>query len=164
MPAHLAPQEAVNKGLPKPSECDIVVVILWSRMGTPLAPKFRKQSGEQYLSGTEWEYEDALEHAKAIGRPSILVYRRLDEPMVNPSDPEFDIKWEQFRKVEKFFEKFRNPDGSLKGSSHPYTTPDDFRELLRRAQAALASAPRRLQGVRQGPDKIHAEHWCRTEC
>ena len=37
MDAHLPPQDAINQNLPKPSECDIVAVILWSRMGTPLA-------------------------------------------------------------------------------------------------------------------------------
>src|SRR4051812_27791215 len=35
MLATLPPQEAVNRRLPRPSECDVVVVILWSRMGTP---------------------------------------------------------------------------------------------------------------------------------
>src|SRR4051812_47300300 len=34
--ATMTPQEAINLGLPKPSICDIVVVIFWSRMGTPL--------------------------------------------------------------------------------------------------------------------------------
>ena len=32
----MPPQEAINLGLPKPSECDIVVVIFWAPMGTPL--------------------------------------------------------------------------------------------------------------------------------
>ena len=36
MPATLTPQEAVNRGLPRPSACDCVVVVLWARVGTPL--------------------------------------------------------------------------------------------------------------------------------
>lgn len=32
--ATMTPQEAIAQGLPKPSECDIVIVILWSRLGT----------------------------------------------------------------------------------------------------------------------------------
>src|SRR5512143_3373912 len=35
MLAPMTPQEAIAEGLPKPSECDIVIVIFWSRMGTP---------------------------------------------------------------------------------------------------------------------------------
>src|SRR4051812_2630933 len=52
MLAHLTPQEAIERHLPKPSECDVVVVILWSRMGTPLPPSYRKANGDRYLSGT----------------------------------------------------------------------------------------------------------------
>src|SRR3712207_6430236 len=54
MPATIAPQEAVNHFEPRPSECDVVVVVLWSRLGTHLDPKaFSKPDGAPYLSGTE---------------------------------------------------------------------------------------------------------------
>ena len=61
MPAGLTPQEAVNRFGPRPSECDIVVVVLWSRLGTPLDLSVfgEKPGGGPYLSGTEWEFEDA---------------------------------------------------------------------------------------------------------
>jgi hypothetical protein len=55
---HLTPQEAVNRSLSKPSQCDVVVVILWGRMGTPLPESYKKPNGTLYLSGTEWECED----------------------------------------------------------------------------------------------------------
>jgi hypothetical protein len=47
LPAHLTPQEAIDRGLIRPSQCDVVVVLLWSRMGTPL-----KHDGKDYMSGT----------------------------------------------------------------------------------------------------------------
>src|SRR5205823_10809486 len=59
MDAHLTPQEAVNRSLFKPSQCDVVVVILWGRMGTPLPESYKKPDGSLYLSGTEWEFEEA---------------------------------------------------------------------------------------------------------
>ena len=34
MPVQLEPQEAIDGGLKKPSQCDIVIVIFWARMGT----------------------------------------------------------------------------------------------------------------------------------
>ncbi len=52
-PAQLMLQEAVNRFGRRPSACDIVV-LLGSRMGTPLPPEYRKPDGEPYLSGTEW--------------------------------------------------------------------------------------------------------------
>ena len=36
MAAHSTPQAAVERNLDKSSECDVVVAVLWSRMGTPL--------------------------------------------------------------------------------------------------------------------------------
>ena len=61
MEAGLTPQEAIAQGLPKPEECDLAVVVLWSRMGTPLPADFeRKADSTPYLSGTEWEYLNAL--------------------------------------------------------------------------------------------------------
>ena len=54
------PQDSVNDALPRPAVCDIVIVVLWARMGTPLPDNVRKPNGTPYLSGTEWEYEDAV--------------------------------------------------------------------------------------------------------
>src|SRR3954451_12838321 len=127
MLAPLTPQKAVNQGLPKPSACDIVVVILWSRMGTSLPNEYRKATGEPYLSGTEWEYEEAC---KARPQPAILVYRRMEEPKVGMKDPAWAEKRRQYELVEQFFEQFRNPDGSLRGSMTPYDTPTAFRARL----------------------------------
>ena len=45
MEAGLTPQEAIKRGLPKPSGCDLVIVILWSRMGTPLPTDDTKPDG-----------------------------------------------------------------------------------------------------------------------
>jgi hypothetical protein len=60
LPANLTPQEAVNRFGCRPSDCDIVIVVLWSRLGTHLdLSKFQKPNGEPYLSGTEYEYEEA---------------------------------------------------------------------------------------------------------
>ena len=44
MLATMTPQAAIAAGLPKPSQCDIVVVILWSRMGTPLPAEYASRT------------------------------------------------------------------------------------------------------------------------
>jgi hypothetical protein len=128
MPATLTPQETVNQGLAKPSECDVVIVILWSRLGTPLPDSYMKPDGSPYLSGTEWEYEDAI-----VGKPQphILVYQRKAKVVFDPTDPDFDSKVQQFRRVEQFFKQFHDADGSLKGGFAQYETPQEFRDRLR---------------------------------
>ncbi len=138
--ATMTPQEAIKQGLPKPSECDIAIVILWSRMGTPLPVEEVKPEGfrflpgteweARYLSGTEWEYVDAMQAALERGRPYVLVYRRDEEPLWGPSDPRREEKLEQWERVNAFFDHFTNPDGSIRQGYNAYRSPSDFQEQL----------------------------------
>ena len=136
--ATMTPQEAINQGLPKPSECDIVVVIFWSRMGTPLPEEYVKPeeyhfstAGDladwRYLSGTEWEYVDAVQSARKTGKPLVTVYRRMEDPIIKLSAPDFMQKREQWQRIEDFFGTFVNPDGSIRQGYNAYKTPDDFK-------------------------------------
>ena len=53
------------------------MVILWSRLGTRLpAGIFSRPDGRPYLSGTEFEFEDAAESFRMRGLPDLLVYRK----------------------------------------------------------------------------------------
>jgi energy-coupling factor transporter ATP-binding protein EcfA2 len=137
--ANMTPQEAINQGLPKPSECDIVVVIFWSRMGTPLPPEYVKADGARYLSGTEWEYEDAMQGARKANSPQILVYRRSEEPIIGLRDPERNLKIEQWERVETFFSAFTNPDGSIRQGFNVYKQPDEFREQFENHMKSLVA-------------------------
>ncbi|MGB7990722.1 MAG: SUMF1/EgtB/PvdO family nonheme iron enzyme [Candidatus Methylophosphatis roskildensis] len=130
MLATMTPQAAIAAGLPKPSECDIVVVLLWSRMGTPLPAEYCKPDGSAYLSGTEWEYLDALDAAKRCGRPEILVYRRTEKCPLYPDDAQFDDKLSQYKNVQTFFAAFRNPDGSIRSGYNQYPAPEAFGRQL----------------------------------
>jgi hypothetical protein len=127
MLATLTPQEAVDRG-PKPSECDFVVIVLWGRFGTPLATSLRKPTGEPFLSGTEWEYEDAI---SAKRRPEVLIYRCTQPVKLDADDPDLHAKLEQRKRVIDFFKQFQNPDGSYKGGVNTYDTPHSFGEILK---------------------------------
>jgi formylglycine-generating enzyme required for sulfatase activity/energy-coupling factor transporter ATP-binding protein EcfA2 len=139
MLANMTPQEAINQGLPKPSECDIVAVIFWSRMGTPLPPEEVKADGARFLSGTEWEYEDAMQGARKVKSPQILVYRRTEEPIIGLRDPERNLKIEQWERVEAFFSAFTNADGSIRQGFNTYKQPDEFREQFENHMKALVA-------------------------
>lgn len=126
--ANLTPQAALARQLPRPAECDIVIVILWSRMGTPLPDDaYRKPEGGSYLSGTEWEFEDAVRSGR---KPVVLVYRRTEKPKIDLDDPELQTKQAQYRLVKQFFERFTNSDGSLRGGYVEYDSPSDFERRL----------------------------------
>lgn len=130
MLATMTPQAAIARGLPKPSECDIVIVVFWSRMGTPLPEQYRKLDGAAYLSGTEWEYLDAIRANHLTGKPEVLVYRRTERCLLDPDEPQFESKLAQRRHVESFFATFRNADGSIARGVNTYSTPDEFREKV----------------------------------
>jgi hypothetical protein len=119
MRATLTPQEAINKGLPQPSECDIVVVIFWSRIGTPFTSE-----GREFLSGIHWELLDALQS----DRPQTIIYRRTEELLFKASD---DQGQEQYKRVEAFFKSdlFYDPNtGAIRRGVNNYELPNDFRK------------------------------------
>jgi hypothetical protein len=135
------PQESVNRSRPRPATCDITVVILWSRMGTPLPKKVTGADGKPYLSGTEWEYRDAL---TSPFKPAVLIYRRTQEPKIGWWDPKRKEKTRQLGMLERFFAQLGDR------GVNKYETPTEFQELLgqhlvelagQRSKSILALAP-----------------------
>ncbi len=138
--ASISPQEAINQGMKLPSECDIVIVILWSRLGTPLTKSsFNKSDGSPYLSGTEWEFLNAQEKARQTGRPLILLYRRTEKVLLDPDATDFEEKTKQRKLVNEFFKSLSNPDGSIQYGYSSYTTPTEFENLLEQNITALVA-------------------------
>lgn len=134
MLATLTPQQAILRSLPRPSECDITIVILWGRMGTPLDE--RKPDGTPYLSGTEWEFEDA----RRAGAP-ILLYRKT-APLPGVAGDTEEAR--QRQAVERFFEQFSGPGGSLRGSFATYETTEEIVARVRTdVQSLLPTLARR---------------------
>ncbi|MCP3877935.1 MAG: SUMF1/EgtB/PvdO family nonheme iron enzyme [Sulfitobacter sp.] len=129
MEAGLTPQEAIARDLPKPEECDLAVIIFWSRIGTRLPSDFElKEDGTPYLSGTEWEYLNALEGYRSNGKPTVWLYRRKGAPNPDLDDPDHDSIVDQWNKLKVFFTTLGNPDSSLAGGINDYEAPDDFRQ------------------------------------
>ena len=124
-----------------------MIVIFWSRMGTPLAPNYVKTDGSAYLSGTEWEYLDALEASRLSGRPRVLVYRRSEVPRFEADDSEIGKKLEQWQHVKTFFAAFHNPAGSIRAGVNDYDTPDAFEKKLTEHHAVMVAAMKAKQGV-----------------
>jgi formylglycine-generating enzyme required for sulfatase activity len=131
MDAHVSPQDAINQHMPKPSECDIVAVMLWARMGTPLFQP-RKPDGSPYLSGTEWEFFDALE-----GKACVLLFRRLDKPRVELGDPDYEAKVDQYQNVQRFFAALTDSDSSRARSVISYEGTSSFGRLFRQSVEGL---------------------------
>lgn len=118
--------------LQKPSDADIVIVVLWSRLGTPLPAHITRSDGSTYASGTEFEFEDAVEGFRRKGTPRILTYLKT-APLTAAGDlASLEDTTRQKRALDGFVAKwFRNEaDGTLTGAFHNFATSADFEDLL----------------------------------
>src|SRR4030095_11497816 len=105
----------------KPAEADVVICILWSRLGTRLPAQFTRADGSRYESGTEYEFEEPLEGFRKTGKPDLLVYRRTASPSVRLDD-ERDLmeRLSQKKKLDEFVDKWfhHRPGGHVVRAFH----------------------------------------------
>ena len=145
LPATAPPQDSVEN----PADCDVVVVILWTRMGTEL-----EKDGIVYLSGTDYEYQVASQAYQANKRPHILVYKKEAPPQLPDTGDLAEHKrfTEQWERVEAFFEKhFTSEDGGVKGAFERFKTSDQFERVLQKhleshLQLKLRSGKEKIEG------------------
>jgi formylglycine-generating enzyme required for sulfatase activity len=134
----MSAQDSVIRSLGKPSECDIVVFILWSRLGSPIRVEaYKKTYGSGYYTGTEWEYEDALQAFKAQGRPLILRYLKTETPTValTLDDREAMLeRYDQLEQVNAFLAFCHERDGSI---ANEYAEVSEFEETFEKQLKAL---------------------------
>ncbi len=117
----------------KPSETDVVIAILWSRLGTKLPKEFVRSDGSRYESGTEYEFEEAIEGFRKNGKPDLLVYRKTAPPSVRLDDEkELLSRLAQKKKLDTFVDKWFHDksEGTLVAAFHAFEAPGDFETLL----------------------------------
>lgn len=122
-----------------PSETDVVILIVWSRLGTALPNTITRADGSSYASGTEFEFEDAVAGFHRTGKPSIVAYRKT-APVEWSADADTAAQQlAQKQLLERFVRKWftDSPDGSFKGAFHSFSSPADFEELLEAHLSAL---------------------------
>ena len=117
----------------KPSDTDVVVAILWSRLGTKLPKEFVRADGSRYESGTEFEFEEAIEGFRKNGKPDLLVYRKTAPPSVRLDDEkELLDRLSQKKKLDTFVDKWFHDkaEGTLVAAFHAFEAPSDFEVIL----------------------------------
>jgi tetratricopeptide (TPR) repeat protein len=116
----------------RPSETDIAIAILWSRMGTALPGHIRRADGTSYSSGTEFEFEDAVDGFRRNGKPELLVYRKAAPPAWPADDELAAERVAQKIALDRFIGKWfvDRESGAFMAAFHPFESPADFEELL----------------------------------
>jgi tetratricopeptide (TPR) repeat protein len=124
-----------ERNLTPPRSTDVVVVILWSRLGINL-PEDQFQgavSGRRPVTGTEWEFEDALAAARSNGVPDLLLYQKTARRVADLDDDRvINEAREQRDRVEDFMGRwFRSADGKeLTAAWHSFASTVEFEERL----------------------------------
>lgn len=140
-----------------PRETDLVVCILWSRLGVILPrDRFQGAISGQPVTGTEWEFEDALAGFRAVKRPDLLLYRK-NAPLA--ADLDDDARLEEARRQRRLVEDFmvrwtRDAEGGFTAAFWEFAASAEFealledhlRELLRRRLRGLSADGERVAG------------------
>ena len=121
-----------QEGIPSPAATNIVVCILWARIGTRLPASIHRPDGSRYDSGTQYEFEMALEGRRERGEPDLLVYRKTAQPDPKAKGPdELRVFADQWQALDSFVDKwFHGEDGALIAAFHPFEEPSGFEQIL----------------------------------
>ena len=119
-----------------PSEFDIVVLILWSRLGTPLPAhtsvrEYHGSDGRTPVTGTELEYEEARTRAERDSVPALLVFRNESETPVSSTDAALrELKQEQLEALDEFWRRHFEDRGVFLSAFSRYEKIEQFEALL----------------------------------
>jgi DNA-binding response OmpR family regulator len=125
--------ETFQSQILSPRDTDIYVGIFWSRLGSILPDHIRRPDGSRYLSGSEFEFEEAVTGYRETGKPEILVYQKLGVPTVELSDRDAIMsRLDQKERLGDFVEKwFKSEDGeSFIAAFHTFHDEEHLEDLL----------------------------------
>jgi WD40 repeat protein len=115
----------------RPSRCDLVISILWSRLGTRLPGDFSPVPGHPAPTGTEFEILDALEAFNRLGKPNLLIYRKSVAPDINLASDAAEERLRQYRLLDEFCRHaFYDEQGTVLVAHHLYAASHEFQQKL----------------------------------
>ncbi|MBV8892399.1 MAG: ATP-binding protein, partial [Acidobacteria bacterium] len=135
-----------------PRNFDVVILILESRLGTPLPERtavreYRGIDGRTPVTGTEWEFEDALAGARDKGTPDLLVYRSRKKAEVDTWDPSSRERvLRQIEALDSFWSRHFADQGTFIGGYAKFRTNEEFAEKLE--QDLRRCVQRRVEALR----------------
>ncbi len=115
----------------RPSQADIIVSIVWTRLGTPVPTAMTGAGNGLYDSETEYFFENAESSFRKTGRPAFLFYRKRKEVGINIDKGERIVleRLSQKEAVDLFIKKWFE-DTDLKKALHTFETPTEMERML----------------------------------
>ena len=142
-----------------PGETDIVILILWARLGTPLPKeKYRGIDGRVPVTGTEWEFEAALAAHKQRGVPDLLAYKKKAPPKAEyASEADLEELGRQLQKFGAFWSRHFVDHGEFRAAFGEFENLDGFEAKLEGDLRRLIE--RRIAALQAQPDKAVSPTW-----
>lgn len=154
-------QEGINRLLEEGGGIDVAVFILWSRIGSEVGGKLKRDDGTRWKSGTQAEFYLMLE-ARNLSqddprRPEVLAYVRNDDDgfrqrVVSRPSNEMEVLLNQKKALDQFIQiEFNDEEGRNLRAYHSYPEPVTFANQL---EVHLRAIIERLLG-----DQVVASRW-----
>ena len=126
-----------QQNIPDTYDFDIVVCILWSRLGSRLHPgRHQRADGTPYASGTQFEFERAVEGwrvERQPRKPDLLIFQRIEQPSF-PPEPRDELlrRSDQWEALKEFIKKWFTDaaEGTFNSSKNEYTSLTEFEDKL----------------------------------
>jgi energy-coupling factor transporter ATP-binding protein EcfA2 len=119
-----------------PSQFDVVILILESRLGTVMPERtavrqYCGMDGRTPVTGTEWEFENALVAARERGVPDLLVYRSRRKAEVDAWDAvSRQAVFKQMEALDEFWSRHFVNRGAFVGGYADFKTAEEFAAKL----------------------------------
>jgi WD40 repeat protein len=125
--------KSFQQQIANPSDFDVVLCFLWSRLGSPLHSSTTLPDGSPARSGTEYEITQALEGQRRCGFPELHVWINQSRPVI-PIDPrqEREQRLAQYDALKDFIIDWTRDykEQAFIGSFTDYQTLAEFEDLL----------------------------------
>lgn len=109
---------------------DIVLAILWKRIGTPLRlDMYQRADGSAYESGTTFEIETALAAREQVGKPETFFLKK-DAP-IQYDARNFEVERSQHQLLEAWWNRqVFTAEGNIKRAFNKFADLDGFEDLV----------------------------------
>jgi WD40 repeat protein len=127
-----------QENIPLTSDFDLVICILWKRLGSELSVKHERPGGGRWRSGTEFELVTAVESKKARGTPDIFIFKNDTKVTFEAEEAGKGAKvqadLDQWKELIAFIEEWSEgvQDGQriFTAALNRYQTLDQFEQVL----------------------------------
>jgi WD40 repeat protein/energy-coupling factor transporter ATP-binding protein EcfA2 len=107
------------------AEYDLVIGILWKRIGSPLPPDlFHRADGSQYESGTAFEIESAIATSERADRPQVYLFRKTEAVHFPAATVDEDRR--QYAALLAWWDRMMRPGGHFRRGYQQFHDSEDF--------------------------------------